>query len=664
MSRTLHQSHSQNIIFENPKIEKYDLYKTSNIKSPSSSLFINYGYIKDTNKLSRNFNNKRLTSISLIGNKTKYANYYIFSKRENAFHQSIQNNKKVFKYQNFSLFEEKGKTTTNKIRRKKNNNNNLNNNKYSSLYLTQNILRENKTMLPLIGNEKSINKDFDGNKTFIDKKDKQKITTSTNYATVIKDKNFLNKITDKNDQERISKSREEKKRDKIILKKIDIYNRCNSKDILKSKFIENMREFLLEKYNIQIKQEKTKIFQENIKDKIEFINDRIKILKNEFNCFNDRFVTKFSEYIKQVIQMKDIEKNKDNLYLNYIFQLKKEIVSLNLRNKKIKNDRDGLNRWMYLQICVKEKKKVLPKYYKIILEDKQDENKEELKKIDKNLINNVLKYKNNIIYKNGDLFLEQIKKYENQNIDLLTYYNLLREEIDELNKEKELLLIENNQKEMEKEEDKLVGIKLKMLVNVKNKYNKLTQYWQSVKTLIDNNDEDEEEFINKKYTKLYYKTSKLLNNLNSYINYDFQKIGIVKSYKNISEESLILLNLTKIEILTDIFIAKNTSFKKNFSDKMNNFQTLLDKNKKLKKNIEQRKNIKLKLERERDKIFKKYNKIVILPTHKLNINNVLTKKLILKKYREQKKNREEIIDDYLYDLYESDHENINLKQNK
>ena len=436
MSRTLHQSHSQNIIFENPKIEKYDLYKTSNIKSPSSSLFINYGYIKDTNKLSRNFNNKRLTSISLIGNKTKYANYYIFSKRENAFHQSIQNNKKVFKYQNFSLFEEKGKTTTNKIRRKKKNNNNLNNNKYSSLYLTQNILRENKTMLPLIGNEKSINKDFDGNKTFIDKEDKQKITTSTNYATVIKDKNFLNKITDKNDQERISKSREEKKRDKIILKKIDIYNRCNSKDILKSKFIENMREFLLEKYNIQIKQEKTKIFQENIKDKIEFINDRIKILKNEFNCFNDRFVTKFSEYIKQVIQMKDIEKNKDNLYLNYIFQLKKEIVSLNLRNKKIKNDRDGLNRWMYLQICVKEKKKVLPKYYKIILEDKQDENKEELKKIDKNLINNVLKYKNNIIYKNGDLFLEQIKKYENQNIDLLTYYNLLREEIDELNKEK------------------------------------------------------------------------------------------------------------------------------------------------------------------------------------------------------------------------------------
>ena len=159
---------------------------------------------------------------------------------------------------------------------------------------------------------------------------------------------------------------------------------------------------------------------------MEFINDRIKSLKNEFDCFNERFATKFSEYIKQIIQMKDIEKNKDTLYMNYIFHLKKDIVSLNLKNKKIRNDRDGLNRWMYLQICVKEKKKVLPKYYKIILEDKQEENKD------------VLKYKNNIIYKNGDLFLEQIKKYENQNVDLLNYHNLLREEIDILSQKKRI----------------------------------------------------------------------------------------------------------------------------------------------------------------------------------------------------------------------------------
>ena len=662
---TLYYSNSQKNINENP-INKNELNKkelNSSIKALSpSNIFINNEYIQVNSKLSRNHNQK-LASISFIENKTKYANHYIFSKRELAFHKNILNNKKVFKYQNYSLFEEKPGTTIHRIKKKpKININNLKNNKYSSLYLTQNLLKSNKTMLPLIKSEKSMYKDFNENK-FNDKFDNKNKITNTNYVRIIKGRGFLNKIVNKSGNERISKSKEEKKRDRVIVKKIDIYNRCNSKDILKSKYIENMREYLLEKYNMKIKQEKTKIFQENIRDKIDFIKDRIKSLKNEFNCFNERFLTKFTEYIKQVLQIKDIERNKDTFYINYIFQLKKDIISLNLKNKKIKNDRDGLNRWMYLQICVKEKKKVLPKYYKIILENKQEENKEELKKIDKSLIENVLKYKNNIIYKNGDLFLEQIKKYENQNVDLLTYYNLLREEINILNKEKNSITL-NNQKNFEETEEEIKKVKLKMLLNEKKKYDKLSKYLNSIKLLIDNNDEDEDEFINRKHTKLYYKTSKLLDNLISYINYDFEKIGIIKTNKDIYEESLIILNLTKIEILTDIIITKNSSFKKNFYDKMNNFQILLDKNKKLKKNIEQRKNIKLKLERERNKIFKKYNKIIILPTHKLNINNVLTKKLILKKYREQKKNKEETLDDYLLDLYESEHEKSIYKENK
>ena len=435
--------------------------------------------------------------------------------------------------------------------------------------------------------------------------------------------------------------------------------------MVKSKFIENMREYMLENYNYKIKLEKTKVYQENIRDKIDFINDRIKSLKNEFNSFNERFIVKFNEYIKQVMQMKDAEKSKDALYMNYIFQLKKDIIYLNLKNKKIKNDRDGLNRWMYLQICVKEKKKVLPKYYKIILENKQDENKEELKNVEKSLIDNVLKYKNNIIYKNGDSFLEKIKNFENQNLDLLKYYNLLRAEIDNLNKEKDLLG-QNNLEEIGKTENERIKIKTKMLLNVKIKYNKLSQYLNSLKIINDIEEDDEDEIILKKHTKLYYKTSKILDNLNKYINYDFQKNGIVKTYKKVSEESLILSNLSKIEILNDILISNNIFFKKNFSEEMTNFQTLLDKNKKIKKNIEQRKNIKLKLIRERDKIFKKYNKIIILPTHKLNINNVLAKKLILKKYREQRKKREEIIDDYLFDLYDSEYEqyNHNNKENK
>ena len=130
----------------------------------------------------------------------------------------------MFKYQNYSLFEEKAGTTINRIKKRIKNNNNLKRNKYSSLYLTQKILKANKTMLPLINNEKSIYKDFYEN-NFNDnidyKKNIKEKMINTNYAQVMKDRSFLSKIVDKNEKERISKSKEEKKRDKVIIKKID-----------------------------------------------------------------------------------------------------------------------------------------------------------------------------------------------------------------------------------------------------------------------------------------------------------------------------------------------------------------------------------------------------------------------------------------------------------
>ena len=204
---TLYYSNSQKNINENP-INKNELNKkelNSSIKALSpSNIFINNEYIQVNSKLSRNHNQK-LASISFIENKTKYANHYIFSKRELAFHKNILNNKKVFKYQNYSLFEEKPGTTIHRIKKKpKININNLKNNKYSSLYLTQNLLKSNKTMLPLIKSEKSMYKDFNENK-FNDKFDNKNKITNTNYVRIIKGRGFLNKIVNKSGNERISK---------------------------------------------------------------------------------------------------------------------------------------------------------------------------------------------------------------------------------------------------------------------------------------------------------------------------------------------------------------------------------------------------------------------------------------------------------------------------
>ena len=330
-------------------------------------------------------------------------------------------------------------------------------------------------------------------------------------------------------------------------------------------------------------------------------------------------------------------------------------MGLRLKNKRIKNDRDYLIKWIYLQICVKEKLKILPNYYKIILENKSEENIEELNKIEKNKIDKVLKYKKNIIYKDVNLFFSKMKSYENINLDLLIKYNSIRDEINILNEEKNLLLKSSEHLDKYiKNDEKLYEIKSKYLLNLKNKYTKLLKYKESLKSFIDINENEEEGSQNKKHSNLYYKTSLLLNNLNDYIKYDFQKVGIIKSYKNIPEEEQIVLNLTKLEIISDIFMRKHNMFKINFLDKMNNIKSLLDKNKKLKKNIELIKNNKIKFEKERYKIFKKNSKKTILPTRKMDINNILARNLMMKKMREQKNNKQESIDDYLNDLYEDE----------
>ena len=205
---SLHQSHSQKIINTKNKvlIPKKETIQIFNVNTPSpSTVFINYGYNKN-HDLSRNFN-KKLTSISLSENKTKYDNFYIFSKREYAFNKSIENNKKVFKYHNYSYFEEKKQLKNQKKAKFKRNNDNILSHNHSSLYLTQNILKTFKTKLPLIYKEKSINKDNDS--TFRDK-------NQNKTHLIKKDITYLRNIINYYDIERICKSNEEKKRNKKI----------------------------------------------------------------------------------------------------------------------------------------------------------------------------------------------------------------------------------------------------------------------------------------------------------------------------------------------------------------------------------------------------------------------------------------------------------------
>ena len=62
------------------------------------------------------------------------------------------------------------------------------------------------------------------------------------------------------------------------------------------------------------------------------------------------------------------------------------------------------------------------------------------------------------------------------------------------------------------------------------------------------------------------------------------------------------------------------SYKEIYPEKMNNIQIKLDKEKKILKNIEKMNIARQKYEEEREKIIRKSNKILILPTHKMNID--------------------------------------------
>ena len=126
---------------------------------------------------------------------------------------------------------------------------------------------------------------------------------------------------------------------------------------------------------------------------------------------------------------------------------------------------------------------------------------------------------------------------------------------------------------------------------------------------------------------------------------------IVVSIRKLSEQQLILFNLSKIEIIIDILVKKNKSYKEIYPEKMNELKILLDREKKYIKNIEQLNNIKMQYEEERRKIIKKYEKILILPTHKININNFRNQKTINSvnhstKASKNKNKSMEDIDDY------------------
>ena len=271
----------------------------------------------------------------------------------------------------------------------------------------------------------------------------------------------------------------------------------------RNELINKTRELLFLNNTIDIKKGKSVTLREMRTYQIEKVNESIKSIDNTINITKNQFFNKFNDYVKFINSKKDIEKAKDGYLIKKMIQLKIENINLEDKIKKKQQEKNCILKWIYLQIKVFEKKIHIPDYYKEIIE-LSDENYEKImgnlkkkesfempteqpaikkdkkivkkrtlinigikkkiepsntkKKFDelnfedkkkqiynscsKSDIKKIRDYKYHLKYDKIDDILEYLKQYENNSINYIQFYNHLRYEIEDLNKEKKNVLNE------------------------------------------------------------------------------------------------------------------------------------------------------------------------------------------------------------------------------
>ena len=570
--------------------------------------------------------------------KKKYRNLYIFEKREIAYNKSIQEGRKVFKYdQSIELMKSSKR----------------NRGSFNSLYLTESLNKstKNQTSLPLLEKDKSLNEEYqtsiiNNNKNInlsrnsfinistniLNKKNKS-ISENINKDDIILLKRInLNETKDNDYLKRIS-----------LIKKQKILERNMNKNYYKKKYINDERNVILDKYNINIKKEKIKVIEENLNNKIKKINNDIKQLELNSELFKLNFMPKLNEYYRYIRNKKDIENQKNLLYINKIYLLKKHILFIKSRITKRQKEKEFLMREIFLQISIKEKKLNLPEYYKDILLN--DYSYEQIKEkygndINKEEYNRISKYIESLDVNDMEIIFENLNKLTNNNMELLHEYNKIQEKNLNYKKHRKKIELEINsdaQKEINnliKEKERILNIKIK-----KYKENKKIYF-----DLI--NDNSYKNSLGKKRSNLFIKLDSFLKMLKENLNYKINTEDDIKG--KITEEKIMMNNLEKIEIIINRFLSVHKGIKNNYSDKIKSLKSIFDKEKKFRKAQEQKKNIALKFETDRKKLFDRYNKILFLPKKKVYYkkpNKTITFEEKFEKF-EEKGNK---IEDFLFD---------------
>ena len=570
--------------------------------------------------------------------KKKYRNLYIFEKREIAYNKSIQEGRKVFKYdQSIELMKSSKR----------------NRGSFNSLYLTESLNKstKNQTSLPLLEKDKSLNEEYQtsiiNNNKNINLSRNSFINISTNILN--KKNKSINENINKDDIILLKRINLNETKDNDYLKRISlikkqkILERNMNKNYYKKKYINDEKNVILDKYNINIKKEKIKVIEENLNNKIKKINNDIKQLELNSELFKLNFMPKLNEYYRYIRNKKDIENQKNLLYINKIYLLKKHILFIKSRITKRQKEKEFLMREIFLQISIKEKKLNLPEYYKDILLN--DYSYEQIKEkygndINKEEYNRISKYIESLDVNDMEIIFENLNKLTNNNMELLHEYNKIQEKNLNYKKHRKKIELEINsdaQKEINnliKEKESILNIKIKKYKENKKIYFDLT------------NDISYKNSLGKKRSNLFIKLDSFLKMLKDNLNYKINTEDDIKG--KITEEKIMMNNLEKIEIIINRFLSVHKGIKNNYSDKIKSLKSIFDKEKKFRKAQEQKKNIALKFETDRKKLFDRYNKILFLPKKKVYYkkpNKTITFEEKFEKF-EEKGNK---IEDFLFD---------------
>ena len=459
------------------------------------------------------------------------------------------------------------------------------------------------------------------------------------------------------------------KKENSFQKRNNINKQILNKSIIRNesvkKYIIKTRQLILEKYIQKYKKERINRINEDYQTKIGNINDKLDFLKESKSLLILKFLNKFNDYIKKLYMKIENEKNLNYQYIKKINFLKYEINQINNKIKIINNNKDSLDRWMYLQIQFHEKIKTIPNYYIQIINNEYDKNNPN--NLSENEINKIKLYKKNMIYKTGVEFLNKLKEFENKNLFLINIYNNLR------NSNKDLLNKLNSLNFENKKNDEnfyyILELKIKILNDLKarnlileNKIKKLNKENEPINyhikrslSLNMNIKPKLKQFQLKNenlivHSQLYIKIYEIEKNINHLIPH--QKI---KSYKILKESETVemLKKLKTIEIVLNQLIDNNQKYKFFYSKEIEKINLKIEKERKIKKNKIQREFLKNKINELKKSILERSNKIYFLPKKKVEWYN---KPLI--KYNKLNKTNKTKDEDFLYDMNLNDINNI------